>query len=114
MMLHLLVEKVTEMSFKEFLVKNFYDPMGLDHTAFNPIQKGVSPKEITPTEFDDRYRSYQVWGEVHDRNALVFGGVAGHAGLFSTATDLAKLMSMYMNGGYYGGRQYISKETISL
>lgn len=114
MILHLLVEKVAEVSFEEFLVNNFYEPMGLEHTTFNPIQKGVSPKDITPTEFDDRYRSYQVWGEVHDRNALVFGGVAGHAGLFSTATDLAKMMSMYINDGYYGGRQYISKETINL
>ncbi len=113
MILHLLIEEVSETTFEDFLIENFYHPMELTHTNFNPIQKGVSPKNITPTEYDDRYRSYQVWGEVHDRNALVFGGVAGHAGLFSTATDLAKMMYMFMNNGYYGGRQYISRSTIS-
>ncbi|MEP1035609.1 serine hydrolase [Ekhidna sp.] len=112
MILHLLVEHVSGMPFEEFLVSNFYQPMGLTQTTFNPIQKGISPKDITPTEYDERYRSYQVWGEVHDRNALVFGGVAGHAGLFSTATDLAKMMYMFMNNGYYGGKQYLSKATI--
>lgn len=112
MVLHLLVEQVSGMTFEDFLVSNFYQPMGLKNTTFNPIQKGISPKNITPTEYDDRYRSYQVWGEVHDRNALVFGGVAGHAGLFSTASDLAKMMYMFMNDGYYGGKQYLSKSTV--
>lgn len=112
MILHLLVEEVTKMTFEDFLMTHFYHPMGLFHTSFNPLQKGISPKNITPTEYDDRYRGYQVWGEVHDRNALVFGGVAGHAGLFSTATDLAKMMYMFINDGYYGGKQYISKSTI--
>ncbi|MEO9482607.1 MAG: serine hydrolase [Ekhidna sp.] len=112
MILHLLVEQVSGMPFEEFLVTNFYQPMGLSSTTFNPIRKGISPQDITPTEYDNRYRNYQVWGEVHDRNALVFGGAAGHAGLFSTATDLAKMMYMFMNDGYYGGRQYLSSATI--
>ncbi|WP_436517953.1 serine hydrolase domain-containing protein [Ekhidna sp. To15] len=112
MILHLLVEQVSGLSFEEFLKTNFYQPMGLSNTTFNPIQKGISPKDITPTEYDNRYRSYQVWGEVHDRNALVFGGVAGHAGLFSNAKDLAKMMYMFMNDGFYGGRHYLSKATI--
>lgn len=112
MILHLLVEQVSGVSFEEFLMHNFYLPMGMTSTVFNPIQNGISPKDITPTEYDNRYRSYQVWGEVHDRNALVFGGVAGHAGLFSNAKDLAKMMYMFMNGGYFGGRQYISSATI--
>ncbi|MEP0984575.1 serine hydrolase [Ekhidna sp.] len=114
MILHLLVEEVSGMSFDKFLKENFYTPMGMTNTTFNPLRNGISPKDITPTEYDNRYRNYQVWGEVHDRNALVFGGVAGHAGLFSTATDLAKMMSMFMNNGYFGGRQYLSKETITL
>ena len=112
MILHLLVEEVSGLSFEEFLMTHFYQPMGLTYTSFNPIQKGISPKDITPTEYDNRYRNYQVWGEVHDRNALVFGGVAGHAGLFSNATDIAKMMFMFLNDGYYGGRQFISKSTI--
>lgn len=112
MILHLLVEKVSGSSLDKFLSENFYQPMGINHTYFNPKQKEVSLEDIAPTEYDLRYRNYQVWGEVHDRNALVFGGVAGHAGLFSTASDLAKIMSMFLNDGYYGGKQYISKATL--
>lgn len=112
MILHLLVEKVSGMSFDQFLTQNFYRPMGMESTYFNPKSGGISFRNIAPTEYDMRYRNYQVWGEVHDRNALVFGGVAGHAGLFSNATDLAKMMSMFINGGYYGGKSYLSKETL--
>ncbi|WP_420576333.1 serine hydrolase domain-containing protein [Ekhidna sp.] len=113
MILHLLIEEVSGEPFDQFLKENFYLPMGLKSTTFNPIRNGISPQKIAPTEYDQRYRNYQVWGEVHDRNALVFGGVAGHAGLFSTASDLAKMMSMFLNGGYYGGRHYLSKETLN-
>lgn len=112
MILHLLVERVSGIPFDRFVIENFYQPMGLKYTTFNPIRNGFSPLDIAPTEYDQRYRNYQVWGEVHDRNALVFGGVAGHAGLFSTALDMAKMMSMFLNGGYYGGKQYLSKETL--
>ena len=114
MVLHLIVEEVSGQPFDVFLNENFYYPMGLRSTTFNPIRNGISPKNIAPTEYDQRYRNYQVWGEVHDRNALVFGGIAGHAGLFSTAGDLSKIMAMFLNGGFYGGRQYISRETLDL
>lgn len=113
MILHLLVEEVSGLPFDQFLIKYLYNPMGLNSTMFNPIAQLTSVHDIAPTEYDHRYRNYQVWGEVHDRNALVFGGVAGHAGLFSNASDLAKIMSMFLNGGYYGGRQYISQETLN-
>lgn len=112
MVLHLLVESVSGQSFDEFLSENFYHPMELVRTTFNPREKGYSFENIAPTENDQRYRNGQIWGEVHDRNAHVFGGVAGHAGLFSNASDLAKMMSMMLNDGYYGGIQYISKETL--
>ena len=114
MILHLIVEEISGQPFDVFLNENFYQPMGLRRTTFNPIRNGISPKNIAPTEYDQRYRNYQVWGEVHDRNALVFGGVAGHAGLFSTAGDLSRMMFMFLNGGFYGGRQYISTETLDL
>ncbi|WP_420317519.1 serine hydrolase domain-containing protein [Ekhidna sp.] len=113
MILHLLVEEVSDQPFDQYLSEKFYRPMELSRTSFSPIKNGISPKDIAPTEYDNRYRNYQVWGEVHDRNALVFGGVAGHAGLFSTARDLAKMMYMFLNDGYIGGHQYISKETLS-
>lgn len=113
MILHLIVEAASGLPLDEFLAKEFYEPMGMTQTYFNPRMHQVAYEEIAPTEFDHRYRKYQVWGEVHDRNALVFGGVAGHAGLFSTAQDLAKMLSMFLNGGYYGGRQYLSKAIVS-
>ncbi|MEM6644064.1 MAG: serine hydrolase [Bacteroidota bacterium] len=113
MLLHLLVEKVSGQPFDSFLAEHFYQPMGLASTMFNPTKQGISLSSIAPTEYDFRYRKGQVWGEVHDRNAVVFGGVAGHSGLFSTATDLAKMMSMFLNDGYYAGRRYLSAETLA-
>jgi CubicO group peptidase (beta-lactamase class C family) len=112
MVLHLLVESVSGQSFDDYLSENFYSPMELIQTTFNPKEKGYSFENIAPTEYDQLYHNGQIWGEVHDRNAHVFGGVAGHAGLFSNASDLAKMMSMMLNGGYYGGVQYIKKETL--
>lgn len=112
MILHLLVERVTEQPFDQFVEEEFYKPMGLTHTTFNPIAKGFDIKSISPTEYDQRFRDHLVWGEVHDRNAAVFGGVAGHAGLFSNARDLAKMMSMYINGGYFGGKRYLSEDIL--
>lgn len=114
MILHLLVERKTNQAFDQFLATEFYVPMGLDYTGFNPIASGLDVKSIAPTEFDHRFRDYLVWGEVHDRNAAVFGGVSGHAGLFSNARDLAKMMQMFLNGGYYNGRQYLSKDVLAL
>ncbi|MEM9338304.1 MAG: serine hydrolase [Bacteroidota bacterium] len=111
MILHLIAEAVSGQSLDQLLTENFYAPMNLRLT-FNPIQKGYSYEKIAPTEYDELYRNGQIWGEVHDRNAHVFGGVAGHAGLFANAIDVAKLMHMYLNNGYYGGRQYLSREVL--
>ena len=113
MILHMLVEEVSKQPFDQFLEENFYQPMGLN-IGFNPRTKGYSLEYIAPTEYDHLFRDDQVWGEVHDRNAHIFGGVAGHAGLFSNAGDLAKMMYMLSNGGVYDGRQYIRKETLDL
>ena len=113
MILHLLVESVTEKPFDRFVEENFYQPMGLN-IGFNPKNKGITYETIAPTEYDELYRNDQVWGEVHDRNSYIFGGVAGHAGLFSNSTDLAKMMYMLTNDGFYGGKQYLKKETLDL
>ncbi|MEQ9403292.1 MAG: serine hydrolase [Cyclobacteriaceae bacterium] len=112
MILHLLVESVSETTFDKFMIRNFYEPMQLGIT-FNPISNGIPLENIVPTEYDERYRNDQVWGEVHDRNAHAFGGISGHAGLFSNASDLAKMMYMLSNGGYYNGIQYIKAETLN-
>ena len=112
MILHQIVERASGQTFDEFLEREFYEPMGLTQTGFNPIQNGVDVMSIAPTEYDQRFRNSLVWGEVHDRNAAVFGGVSGHAGLFSNVRDLAKMMSMFLNGGEYGGRRYLSEEVL--
>ena len=112
MILHLVVEKASGKPFDQFLNDEFYRPLEMRRTVFNPLKKGFLLEEIAPTEYDHRYRNDQVWGEVHDRNASVFGGVAGHAGLFSTAADISKMMQMLLNGGYYGGKRYLSHEVL--
>lgn len=113
MILHLLVEKVSGKPLNIFLEDEFYTPMGLTNTSFNPLHHGHHQSVIAPTENDERFRNGLVWGEVHDRNAMVFGGVSGHAGLFSNVGDLAKMMTMFLNEGFYGGRQYLSKEVLA-
>ncbi|MDW3196275.1 MAG: serine hydrolase [Cytophagales bacterium] len=113
MILQQVVESVTRMSMERYLFENFYYPMGLHYTVFNPLEKGFEIFEIAPTEFDKYYRDELVWGTVHDRNAAISGGVAGHAGLFSSSKELAILMHMVLNDGYYGGRQYLQPATIN-
>lgn len=67
-------------------------PLGLAHTGFDPVRRGRVPlTQTAPTEMDLRWRQRRVWGEVHDENAWALGGVAGHAGLFATAMDVARL-----------------------
>ncbi|MGX1930529.1 glycoside hydrolase family 3 N-terminal domain-containing protein [Flagellimonas sp. 2504JD4-2] len=92
---------------QEFLIS----PMGLHHTAFNPLEK--FPKEtIIPSEEDNYYRYQTVQGYVHDMGAAMQGGVGGHAGLFSNAMDVAKIMQMYLQGGVYGGKRFLTDRTI--
>ena len=88
----------------------FYKPLGAAFTTYNPLRKFdmcVTP----PTEVDNYFRYQVVQGYVHDMGAAMMDGVAGHAGLFSNAMDVAKIMQMYLNKGNYGGKQYFSAET---
>ena len=106
-----IIERITGQPLDEFLNQNLYEPLGMTHTLFNPLDH--YPKEqIAPTENDQIFRKKQVWGTVHDPNAALLGGVAGHAGLFSNAWDLAKLYQMNLQKGVYGGRRYLFEETI--
>lgn len=91
----------------------FYRPMGLVTTTFNPWELGLTER-CAPTEDDNYFRQQRLQGYVHDMGAAMLGGVSGHAGLFSNANDLAKLFQMLLNGGAYGGRQYLSPETVAL
>ncbi len=110
MMQHI-IEKVTGQNLDEFLAQNLYEPLGMTRTLFNPLDR-FPRTEIAPTENDMVFRKKQVWGTVHDPNAALLGGVAGHAGLFSTAWDLAKLYQMNLQKGVYGGRRYLFEHTV--
>jgi CubicO group peptidase (beta-lactamase class C family) len=112
MILHQVIESITGQPIDDFLSDNFYEPLGMYATCFNPLNKGVELYDIAPTEYDYYFRDEQVWGQVHDRNAAVFGGVAGHAGLFSNAKDLALLLQMLLQDGIYRDRQFVSRATL--
>ncbi|TKD59119.1 glycoside hydrolase family 3 N-terminal domain-containing protein [Flavobacterium sp. ASW18X] len=90
-----------------FLLK----PIGATHTAYNPIEQ-FPRAQIVPTEEDNYYRFKRVQGYVHDMGAAMQGGVGGHAGLFSNALDVAKIMQMYLQGGYYGGHRFFNERTV--
>ena len=108
-----LVQNVSGQSIDIFVRKHFYSPMGLKNTCFQPIQHGIDIRRIAPTEYDKSFRKQQLQGYVHDPNAAAMGGVAGHAGLFSTGNDLVRLYQMMLDSGRYNGRQYISTETFN-
>lgn len=112
MLLSDVVKRISGKSLDVFVDEYFYRPMGLTSITFNPVRKGVDITRIAPTE-DDSLRGL-IRGYVHDPNAFAMGGVSGHAGLFSTASDLAQLMQMLLDGGVYRGRRYLKSETINL
>lgn len=104
-------ERLSGKTFQEYLNREFYKPLGAVTTGFKPYER-FPIEQIAPTEDDHIFRKELLRGYVHDEMAAVLGGVSGNAGLFSTAGDLAKVMQMYLQMGYYGGKQYISPETI--
>lgn len=109
-MLQKVAESILNQPLEDFMSQHFYNPMGMDFTTFNPLQK-FKRNEIAPTEFDNYFRYGLIQGYVHDANAAIQGGVSGHAGLFSNANDLAKLMQMLLQNGYYGGQRYLLEST---
>ena len=110
-MLHRLIEQVTQQPLDVFMEQNFYAPLGLQTLTYQPLCK-FSQVRIAPTEEDKLFRNSLVRGTVHDEGAALCGGVAGHAGLFSNAHDLAVLMQMNLQGGYYGGTRYFQPGTV--
>ncbi len=107
----LFIEKETGQPLDQYVEKNFYQPLGADRTLYNPLRR-FDKAQIAPTEDDRYFRHTVVRGYVHDYGAAMLGGVGGHAGLFSTAGDLAKIMQMLLNGGEYGGIRYFKPATI--
>lgn len=106
-----LVEKVTHQPLDEFLAQNFYEPLGLSTLTFNPSNK-IPLEQIAPTEDDVYFRKRKIQGFVHDPGAAMYGGVAGHAGLFGKANDLAVMMQLMLNGGKYGDIHLLDEETV--
>jgi beta-N-acetylhexosaminidase len=107
------VEAVTGTTLDRYVHREFYRPMNLSTAGFKPI--GYMPVEnIAPSEDEPYFRKQLIHGTVHDPGAAMFGGVAGHAGLFSNAYDMAVIMQMLLNGGAYNGKRYLQKETIDL
>jgi CubicO group peptidase (beta-lactamase class C family) len=107
-----IVEQVSGMSLNEYATQNFYSPLKMKSTGFLPLQK-TNIDNIAATEIDNYYRNELIRGAVHDEGASVMGGIAGHAGLFSNATDLAKMYLMLLNKGQWEGKQYLNPSTVA-
>ena len=105
------IAAIDERPYTESLYNDFFSPLGASTLRYNPVDH-FPLHRIVPTEKDSNYRRGLVHGYVHDEAAAVLGGVSGNAGLFSSAGDIAKVLQMYLNGGVYGGRRYLSNEVI--
>lgn len=106
-----LIAQLTRMPYEQYLEEQFYKPLGMKTFGFLPSTKNFS-NNIVPTEIDTLYRHTLTQGWVHDENASLLGGISGNAGLFGTAQDLAIIMQMYVQGGLFNGKQYLSKNTV--
>ena len=105
------LEKYYRKNLNDLTQSHFYKSIGANRTTYLPIEK-FDLNEIVPTEKDEYYRYELVHGYVHDMGAAMQGGIGGHAGLFANANDVAKLMQMYLQKGYYGGKRYFQPSTI--
>ena len=106
-----IVKQITNQTIEDYLNEKFYQPMNLSHICYQPLSH-FTREQIAPTENDTVFRMQLVWGDVHDQAAAMFGGVSGHAGLFSNAHDLAALMQMFLDEGTYQGVRYLKPETV--
>lgn len=106
-----IIEQIAGKPLDRFLHDAAFAPLGMRDTGFNPSARLIA--RIAPTEQDDVFRHRLIRGQVHDENAYVLGGVAGHAGLFSTAHDLGTLAQLYLDKGRHRGRQILSPRAIA-
>jgi len=107
------VEHLTKESLSSFCDKNFYRPLGMHRTGFLPKRRQLE-KWTLPTQIDSLWPRGKIQATVHDPTSALMGGIAGNAGLFSTAHDLANLMQMICNGGKLNGKRYFNKSTVDL
>lgn len=108
-----IVEQISGMPLNEIAAQTFYKPMGMVSTGFKPRER-FAVSRMVPTETEKHFRMQTTQGDVHDEGASMFGGVSGHAGLFSDAYDLAMLYQMLLNGGTFNGERYLNQSTIDL
>jgi beta-glucosidase-like glycosyl hydrolase/CubicO group peptidase (beta-lactamase class C family) len=106
-----IIEKQTQRPLEDFTYSQFYKPMGLSTTGYLPLNR-FEKSQIVPTENDKIFRRQLIHGYTHDPGAAMIGGVGGHAGLFSNANDLAKIMQCFMQMGEYGGRRFLSENVV--
>src|SRR5216684_999232 len=106
-----IVERLTGRNLDELTREDIFSPLGMSHTMYLP-PKRIWPT-IAPTEIDTQLRHRLIQGEVHDENAFAIGGVSGHAGIFSTAPDLAAFCQMLLNGGVYAHHRILRRSTIA-
>lgn len=111
LLLQQIIEAQSGQQLDQYLVNAFYEPLGLRRLQFRP-GLNLPDQEIVPTERDKKWRDQLVHGEVHDESAFLLGGVAGHAGLFGNARDVATVFQMLLNGGSYGEEHFFSSKTV--
>ena len=105
------IESHYDQSMDNLVQQHFYKSIGANFTTYNPSKK-FSNTQIVPTEIDDYFRYEKIQGYVHDMGAAMQNGVGGHAGVFSNANDVTKIMQMYLQKGFYGGHRYLKTQTI--
>jgi len=108
-----IVEKITGQKLNDYVYQTFYQPMGLTRIGFKPTSR-FKRERLMPTENDTIFRKQIVQGHVHDPGSAMYGEVAGHAGVFSNAFDLAALFQMLLNDGTYNGKRFLDTATIKL
>ncbi|BCJ36850.1 serine hydrolase [Actinocatenispora thailandica] len=110
--LGLIVETISGQSLDEYVREHVTEPLGMHDTMYNP--PAALRHRVAAEEYEPWAGRGLVWGQVHDENAWALGGVAGHAGVFSTTHDLAIFAQMYLNGGRYGRARILHEDTVRL
>ncbi len=110
--LALAIESITREPFDQWCSRNIFEPLGMKSTGFRIT--GIPDPTVVPTELDDYFRNRLIQGEVHDETAWTLGGVAGHAGLFSTVLDLSRFAQMMTQRGSFAGGEFLQSQTIDL
>ena len=106
-----IIEKNYGKALSNIVSDKFYRKLGMENLGYLPMER-LAKERLVPTEDDFLFRSQLLKGYVHDMGAAMQGGIGGHAGLFSNANDLAKLMQMYLQNGEYAGERYLSEEVV--